>query len=940
MAITYNAQVAANWNKTSGTTLTANPTTAIPAGSFLIVECVADNTGTANQTSGSNEISFSDNAGNTYTKIREVLRGAGSANAGVTTALFWCLTSNALSTSNSFTTTLSASKTAKAFRVHRFNFDGGNIVLEAHNGAQEASTTPSVALSGLTSRSYLFFGTVGRERPTTDSETQDADYTNPNTLDYGTSGGVAATNVSMVSGYRIATLTGDTYNPTLGTSGDWGAILAAFYETTPNPPSSAPGNFQATAGDAAVALSWDAVSGATYYEVAIGESAAPTNWFSVGNVTSYTAGGLKNGTTYYVRVRAANSGGAGPATSDLSPTPSDTSGYQQVEADAGWRFPNRTLDQDNTQFNQAYGGIPNGFTRAVRGFYNNSGSYPEAYLSAGSNPGRRFRYRVRDGSSVSDQLVFYFRNPTKSYNSTAAWYVIWLTGGTLELTERINGTPNVRASGSVSRSANANYLVEILDDGSQITLNVDGSQILQYSSTSQNSNVNFGFSIYTTSNASIDWFSADIEGASTVNTSARGVATSIGRAASVRIASVQARSIAAAISRASASRIVLTQSRSIATLTARATSQTVQPVTARSAVAALARGTTQTLQPVAARSIAAAISQAQSSRIVPIQARSVSATLSRSTTVKIAPISSQSVAALLSRAVLADASISVSARSVLAALGRAPVQSIAPVAAQSVAAATGRGGPTETIQPASGRSVATATGNASYTRIAPVQAQSTATAAARASYTRIAPVEARAVAAALGRSTPVRIVPISSQSVAALLAQAVLGGAFVSVSARSVIAALGQASATLIAPVSAQSVLAATGRVQAVQIIQLASGQSVMALGARASTTRIAPVQARSIASTTGSSSYTLIAPVSASSISTTIARVRLAQGAIIGSWLSQSGAAGYGTGAQAAGYASQSGQQAYNTGEPVVGYDTASTSTIWHTGEQPEDEQ
>src|SRR5207244_718368 len=91
---------------------------------------------------------------------------------------------------------------------------------------------------------------------------------------------------------------------------------------TPNAPPAAPTGVTATAGNAQVALSWTAVTGATSYKV---QRAAVTGgpYTSVGTptTTTFTDTGLTNATTYYYVVAAVNSAGTSPNSTQVSAAP-------------------------------------------------------------------------------------------------------------------------------------------------------------------------------------------------------------------------------------------------------------------------------------------------------------------------------------------------------------------------------------------------------------------------------------------------------------------------------------------------------------------------------------------------------------------------------------------------------------------------------------------
>lgn len=285
-------------------------------------------------------------------------------------------------------------------------------------------------------------------------------------------------------------------------------FAGGFRPILPPQPPATPSNFQATAGDAFVTLSWDSVPNATSYEVAIGTSANPTNWWDVGNVTSYEIGGLKNSTTYYVRVRAVNNAGASTPTSDLSRTPISDSGYSQIDADAGWRFPGNTLDQNSTVNNRSWLGNPEHYTRATRGIYKNTSNYNGAYLNLSSaGQVRRIRARLRDGSSVTDAFVLFFRSDGTSYNNL--WTVEWYNDNYIALYSVTGGTATSQGSSSYTRSANGSYLLEVIDNGADIVIKINGNTLITFNSTLYATNKYVGISEWLGTNASIDWISYD-----------------------------------------------------------------------------------------------------------------------------------------------------------------------------------------------------------------------------------------------------------------------------------------------------------------------------------------------------------------------------------------------------------------------------------------------
>ncbi|MEW9699760.1 glycoside hydrolase family 6 protein [Paenibacillus sp. SI8] len=115
----------------------------------------------------------------------------------------------------------------------------------------------------------------------------------------------------------------------------------------------APAGLTATAGNAQVALSWSASSGAASYTVkrAATTGGPYTNVATGVTATSYADTGLTNGTTYYYVVSAVNSAGASANSAQVSATPVGTITPSSLVVQYKVNNANPTDNQINAQLN-------------------------------------------------------------------------------------------------------------------------------------------------------------------------------------------------------------------------------------------------------------------------------------------------------------------------------------------------------------------------------------------------------------------------------------------------------------------------------------------------------------------------------------------------------------------------------------------------------------
>lgn len=202
-------------NKTAGSTMSLfQPPSDIAAGSVLIVTIGCDNVQTTDGAS-STVTSVVGSFSGTFTKAIEWTNSQGAAADGACVSVWYKYVNTLIGSGNDeIVITCNASVAAKAAGCYIFTCTGGQVNVAASSGAVSDTDPPSMTISGLSSREYLFIRADATERGNY-GYGADATYTsfNANTT---TSPG-NQTDISIGSEYRIYTGTGDTTDPTTGT---------------------------------------------------------------------------------------------------------------------------------------------------------------------------------------------------------------------------------------------------------------------------------------------------------------------------------------------------------------------------------------------------------------------------------------------------------------------------------------------------------------------------------------------------------------------------------------------------------------------------------------------------------------------------------------------------------------------------------------------------
>lgn len=210
--------------RVSDTSIAFSPAAAITVGKIACLSAITDNAPTSDGPSTQHAVTDTD--GHVWTLICEETETDGAADDGCTISLWMAKVTSEIGTGDSVTLTLDDARLSKAVQLWEFTVGAGNTFAFETPAIDHAGT--GATLASLPEREYLFVGMAGGEGEDL-LGTEDSDYT---TLDVTISSttGVADTNVALLTATRIATLTGDFYNPTGYNWTNPMDILVAVYE--------------------------------------------------------------------------------------------------------------------------------------------------------------------------------------------------------------------------------------------------------------------------------------------------------------------------------------------------------------------------------------------------------------------------------------------------------------------------------------------------------------------------------------------------------------------------------------------------------------------------------------------------------------------------------------------------------------------------------------
>jgi hypothetical protein len=228
VAIGTPVSIGTTQNKTAESATVLTTSAAVPAGALIVVCYGVDAPGSSNATGIG---SVSDSASNAYEFADAT--SPGGTDGWPAGGIYYAKNAAALASGSTITLDWLGSSAPVAKAISAFYCTGIDTTapLDVIGVAAGTSTTPSVSTSATTTQAdALTVGIVATEGSSGDTFTQDSSpaYGTPPAR-VGTTGGSATSNITLSGGYFIESATGvKTYDPTLGTSRDWAAVIVTF----------------------------------------------------------------------------------------------------------------------------------------------------------------------------------------------------------------------------------------------------------------------------------------------------------------------------------------------------------------------------------------------------------------------------------------------------------------------------------------------------------------------------------------------------------------------------------------------------------------------------------------------------------------------------------------------------------------------------------------
>ncbi|WP_407643526.1 glycoside hydrolase family 6 protein [Cohnella endophytica] len=437
-----NAPVSGHWFHSQFVQLVQNAYPVIPGGTVTVPAAPTGLTATAGNaqvalswTASSGATSYTvkraTTSGGPYTNVATGVTATSYTNTGLTNGTTYYYVVSASNSAGASANSTQASATPTA----------GVTIPAAPTGLTATAGNAQVALSWTASSGATSY-TVKR------ATTSGGPYTN------------VATGVTATSYTNTGLTNGTTYYYVVSASNSAGesanSTQASATPSTGVTIPAAPTGLTATAGNAQVALSWTASSGATSYTVkrATTSGGPYTNVATGVTATSYTNTGLTNGTTYYYVVSASNSAGESTNSTQASATPS--TGVTIPAAPTGL-----TATAGNAQAALSWTASSGATSYTVKRATTSGGPYTNvaagvtatSYTNTGLTNGTTYYYVVSASNSAGESANSTQASATPSAGSGTSSLVVQYKAGNTNATDNQLGPHfNIKNTGTTAVS--------------------------------------------------------------------------------------------------------------------------------------------------------------------------------------------------------------------------------------------------------------------------------------------------------------------------------------------------------------------------------------------------------------------------------------------------------------------------------------------------------
>lgn len=221
-------------NKTTQTTVSATTNFAISAGQLIVILVATDNVDTTDLESSRHSTCTVNGEG--ATKAIEFTNGQGSADAGATISVWYLVAGSNMAAASAVVGTLSEGKDAKAITLYAFDWNTAYSISVDGTAtlANDAADPGSLTGTGTLNVPHLWIRGIALEESNTTVGVMTPTSGWTNIPGIGTTGGAAATNMSVRGEFKIATGTGSGASNPTAVAADCASVVVGLAASLPD----------------------------------------------------------------------------------------------------------------------------------------------------------------------------------------------------------------------------------------------------------------------------------------------------------------------------------------------------------------------------------------------------------------------------------------------------------------------------------------------------------------------------------------------------------------------------------------------------------------------------------------------------------------------------------------------------------------------------------